>query len=178
MFRSIAHISCYTNSQYDIQNWTGYMRNRYFPFLAILAHCGGGSLPQFIHFSLILPGPQITWKWTMYTDKLTTKCHICLFSSVHFAAINGHESIIQLLLSYKADVNSRSRTDATPLHVASQEGRLASVVIFRASMVIWSYLEPLWSYFGSPRLRGHTLGRWTQVQLAWICYGSKKSTSF
>ena len=33
---------------------------------------------EFIHFSLILPGPQITWKWTMHTDKLTTKCHICL----------------------------------------------------------------------------------------------------
>ena len=31
------------------------------------------------HFAtLILLGPQITWKWTMHTDKLTTKCHICL----------------------------------------------------------------------------------------------------
>ena len=39
---------------------------------------GGWGLPQFIHYSLILPGPQITWKWTMHTDKLTTKCHICL----------------------------------------------------------------------------------------------------
>ena len=39
---------------------------------------GGGGLPQFINFSLILPGPQITWKWTIHTDKLTTKCHICL----------------------------------------------------------------------------------------------------
>ena len=39
---------------------------------------GGEGLPQFINFSLILPGPQITWKWTMHTDKLTTKCHICL----------------------------------------------------------------------------------------------------
>ena len=38
----------------------------------------GGGLPQFINFSLILPGPQITWKWIMHTDKLTTKCHICL----------------------------------------------------------------------------------------------------
>ena len=41
MLRSIAHISCYTNAQYDIQNWTGYMRNRYFSLEAILAHCGG-----------------------------------------------------------------------------------------------------------------------------------------
>ena len=23
-----------------------------------------------------LPGPQITWKWTMHTDKLTPKCHV------------------------------------------------------------------------------------------------------
>ena len=37
---------------------------------------GGGGLPQFIHFSLILPGPQITWKWTLHTDKFTTKCHL------------------------------------------------------------------------------------------------------
>ena len=33
-----------------------------------------------------------------------------------------------LLLSHKADVNSRNRIEATPLHVASQEGHLASVV--------------------------------------------------
>ena len=39
---------------------------------------GRGGLPHFMNFSLILPGPQITWKWTMHTDKLTTKCHICL----------------------------------------------------------------------------------------------------
>ena len=42
-----------------------------------IVHTWEGGLPQFIHFSLILPGPQITWKWTMHTDKLTTKCHIC-----------------------------------------------------------------------------------------------------
>ena len=41
MLRSVAHISYYTNAQYDIQNWTGYMRNRYFSLNAILAHCGG-----------------------------------------------------------------------------------------------------------------------------------------
>ena len=42
MLRSIAHISCYRDTQYDIQNWTGYMRNRYFSLNAILAHCAGG----------------------------------------------------------------------------------------------------------------------------------------
>ena len=47
---------------------------------------------------------------------------------LHEAAILGHERIIQLLLSHKADINSRSRREATPLHCASQEGHLASVV--------------------------------------------------
>ena len=51
-----------------------------------------------------------------------------LFTPLHKAAINGHERIIQLLLSHKADVNSRNRTEATPLLLASQEGHLASVV--------------------------------------------------
>ena len=41
MLRSMAHISFYTSTQYDIQNWTGYMRTRYFSLNAILAHCGG-----------------------------------------------------------------------------------------------------------------------------------------
>ena len=53
---------------------------------------------------------------------------ITLFTPLHKAAINGHERIVKLLLSHKADVNSRSKTEATPLHLASQEGHLASVV--------------------------------------------------
>ena len=51
-----------------------------------------------------------------------------LATPLHLAATYGHQRIIQLLLSHKADVNSRSRTEATPLHLASQEGHLASVV--------------------------------------------------
>ena len=51
-----------------------------------------------------------------------------LFTPLHSAAINGHEKIIKLLLSHKADINSRDKTGATPLHLASQEGHLASVV--------------------------------------------------
>ena len=50
-----------------------------------------------------------------------------LFTPLHSAAINGHERIIQLLVSHKADVNSRERTECTPLHLASQEGHLACV---------------------------------------------------
>ena len=49
------------------------------------------------------------------------------FTPLHKAAIRGHERIIQLLLSHKADVNSRNRKGLTPLHMASQEGHLACV---------------------------------------------------
>ena len=51
-----------------------------------------------------------------------------LSTPLQYAAFQGHERIIQLLLSHKADVNSRSTTESTPLHLASQEGHLASVV--------------------------------------------------
>ena len=37
----------------------------------------GGGLPQFIDFSLDIPGPQITWKWTMHTEIWTKKFSIC-----------------------------------------------------------------------------------------------------
>ena len=50
-------------------------------------------------------------------------------TALHKAAIKGHESLLQLLLSpkYKPDLNIRTRTEATPLHLASQEGHLTCV---------------------------------------------------
>ena len=50
------------------------------------------------------------------------------FTPVHKAAIHGHEQIIQLLISHKADINSRDMTEHTPLHAASQKGHLACVL--------------------------------------------------
>ena len=50
------------------------------------------------------------------------------FTALHYAAITGHIALVELLISHKADVNSRSRTEATPLLLASQEGHLASVL--------------------------------------------------
>ena len=49
-------------------------------------------------------------------------------TALHKAALYGHESLVQLLLSHKADVNSRNINKSTPLHCASQNGHLASVV--------------------------------------------------
>ena len=54
--------------------------------------------------------------------------HCTLFTALHTAAILGNQSLLQLLLSHRADVNSKNRSGGTPLHMASQEGHLASVV--------------------------------------------------
>ena len=51
-----------------------------------------------------------------------------LAKPIHVAALFGHEEIIQLLLSHRANVNSRDRIDSTPLYYASQEGHFASVM--------------------------------------------------
>ena len=47
-----------------------------------------------------------------------------LFTAVHKAAIRGHQRLLKLLLSNKADVNSRTRTGSTPLHLAIQEAEM------------------------------------------------------
>ena len=53
---------------------------------------------------------------------------ITLDTPLHLAVYQGHNAIVKLLLSHKADVNSRNKIEATPLITASQEGHLASVV--------------------------------------------------
>lgn len=55
------------------------------------------------------------------------RIHPTLWTPLHYAAINGYERVIQVLLSYKADVNAREWMGATPLHCASQEGHCAAV---------------------------------------------------
>ena len=40
------------------------------------------------------------------------------FNALHIVAVDGNQSLLQLLLSHKADVNSRSRALFTPLHMA------------------------------------------------------------
>ena len=50
-----------------------------------------------------------------------------LDTALQSVALDGNDSLLQLLLSYKANVNSRDKNGFTPLHVASQEGHLASV---------------------------------------------------
>ena len=49
-------------------------------------------------------------------------------TALHEAATFNHESLLQLLLSHKANVNSRDIFKGTPLSCASQNGHLASVV--------------------------------------------------
>ena len=53
---------------------------------------------------------------------------VTLDTALHEAAIFGYENLLNLLISHKADVNSRDRIGTTPLHLASQEGHISSVM--------------------------------------------------
>ncbi|RGP60303.1 hypothetical protein FLONG3_10911, partial [Fusarium longipes] len=44
------------------------------------------------------------------------------YTALHFAAMNGNASIIQLLVRYGFDVMAKARDEATPLHLAAQGG--------------------------------------------------------
>ena len=46
---------------------------------------------------------------------------------LHFAATNGHVSMVKLLVERGADVNVKSQWGQTPLHYAAGEGHVAMV---------------------------------------------------
>ena len=50
------------------------------------------------------------------------------WTALHWAAHNGHTSVVELLLSYNADVNAVSDTGARPLGMASTEAIKAALV--------------------------------------------------
>ena len=53
----------------------------------------------------------------------------CGFTPLHIAAMYGHQSIAQLLIENKADVNAGDCNGSTPLHVASCQDMSALVVL-------------------------------------------------
>ncbi|MFH1071417.1 MAG: ankyrin repeat domain-containing protein [Candidatus Glassbacteria bacterium] len=56
---------------------------------------------------------------------------------LHFAAEHGTKKIVEILLKYGADVNSRTSYDVTPLHFAAQSGdiEIAKLLLSRGAMI-------------------------------------------
>ena len=54
---------------------------------------------------------------------------------LHFAAENGHLSVVEYLVNQKADMNAKDKYNWTPLHYASQNDHL-SVVEYLKKIII------------------------------------------
>ena len=52
-----------------------------------------------------------------------------LWTPVYCAANYGHENLVQMLIDFKAEIDSIDRIRTTPLHLASQEGHVNVVNI-------------------------------------------------
>jgi len=46
---------------------------------------------------------------------------------LHYAAWNGHLSVVEYLVNQKADINAKNKNNWTPLHYAAQNGHLSVV---------------------------------------------------
>ena len=46
---------------------------------------------------------------------------------LHFAAENGHLSVVEYLVNQKADISAKGKYDLTPLHFAAENGHLSVV---------------------------------------------------
>jgi len=44
------------------------------------------------------------------------------WTPLHWAAQNGHLSVVDYLVNNKADINSKSEENWTPLHIAARNG--------------------------------------------------------
>ena len=49
-------------------------------------------------------------------------------TALHYAALNGHNALVEALLSWGVEVNPQDFAGGTPLHLACQEGHLLCVL--------------------------------------------------
>ncbi len=68
-----------------------------------------------------------------HPDFISRKDNAMGDTPLHLAARNGHEDIVQLLLTSKADVNAKDDWQQTPLHFAAAYGHMAVVELLLAN---------------------------------------------
>ena len=57
------------------------------------------------------------------------------FTALHYAALQGHKSVVEALLSWGAIVDPQDHGGATPLYAACQEGHLACVLALLKAVI-------------------------------------------
>lgn len=73
-----------------------------------------------------------------YPELANAQSHDLGFTPLHFAAMDGYKEIVELLLRYKADANSKEFAEMTPLHWAARNGydEIVEILITRGGAMV------------------------------------------
>ena len=75
-----------------------------------------------------VPNPRFLSRRT--PSVLLQNLYPCGFTALHIAAMRGHHSVAELLITHKAEVNVRDCNGSTPLHIAACHGMDTLVTLF------------------------------------------------
>jgi ankyrin repeat protein len=76
---------------------------------------------------------------------------------LHFAAMNNHADLIQILLTSQADIEWQDENKCTPLHLAGKKGALdAAALLLKSGANIYALDERNWSALHYSAYNGHS----------------------
>ncbi len=75
---------------------------------------------------------------------------IDFFAALHFAAFNGYQELMEILLKFGANPNISDKDDFTPMHMCAQViHHVSSSLLFVFSLSIYSHTVRVFSSFSS-----------------------------